>query len=1093
MTEFSIKNPLIVNFLLASVVVIGVLSWRSMPQEMFPTIEKDLVEVRTVFEGAPPIEIERQLTIPIEKEVKDFAEVDELRSTSLEGASVVTLKLKPDSDVEEVLRETRSAVDAMDDLPQDAETPIIRRIKSNFPVLSVSVYGDVPEADLIENSKLVKRRLQKVAGVAAVAIAGEREWEVWVTVDPYEIAARGVSLAEIRAALAANLMDQPGGSLSATEGDIQLRGVSAAPDVEALKQIAIRTGADGGQLRVGDVAAVDMRLEMVETRARFNGRPSLNLVVTKDAEASTTDIADEIKTLITQFAPQLPPAVRVGYHSDLSDYVNTRLQTVFSSGLIGLVMLLTSLYLLLNFRIALITALGIPVSFLIAVICLKYSGFTINMVSLFAFLIALGMIVDDAIIITENIYRHIEKGEPVMQAALNGTREVIAPVCASTLTTIAAFLPIFAIGGTMGQFVVVIPVVVSAALLGSLIEALLILPAHANLIMRGREPRTPSPGPARAAAGATSSPPSAPARGSEGQGKNGAPGGTSGYWRKFLDRYRFYLEWAIRNRYLVSVTTLCVLSVALTLAVTRVPFQLFGKVEVGQFFVNVEAPNNYSIEESEQLSARIEREILATFDGAEHELEVLLTNIGLTLVDAETRRSKIGENYVQFVVTLTEPEPRGFIERFVTPLVSLDFGERGSRQRGTEEIISLMRERIERMPGVKRFSIARSEAGPAGSDVSVHVAGQDVEVLESYADEMAVFLSSLEGVRDVRHDMEPGKLEFRYRLNEHGRRLGLTQREIAEAVRTGYLGVEAVHVNWGAERYPVRLIFTEDIRNDGSRLAALPVTLADGKVIYFNEVADTQLDRGFNALKRLDERRVATVSAEVDQSRTTALQIYDALNRHFAPLYRNRVGYQMVFGGEKKQAADSFAGAYDAGVISLFLIFFILIVLFRSLLDPLLVMLTIPFGLIGVIGGHLLLGYNLQFVSVIGMLALSGIIVNDSLILIDCIKRMRKDGVARDDAVVRAGCRRARPILLTTVTTFLGVSPLIFFATGQTAFLSPMAISLGFGLVMATVLILIVLPCFYSVADDCKTALARGWRRASSLPASFSARGGAKR
>ncbi len=1084
MTEFSIKNPLIVNFLLAAVVIIGVLSWRSMPQEMFPTIEKDLVEIRTVFEGAPPIESERQLTIPIEKEVKDFADVDELRSTSLEGSSVVLLKLKPNSDVEEILRETRSAVDAMDDLPQDAETPVIRRIKSNFPVLSVSVYGDVPEADLIENSKLVKRRLQKIAGVAAVAIAGEREWEVWVAVDPYEIAARGVSLAEIRAALAANLTDQPGGSLAAAEGDIQLRGVSAAPDVEALKQITIRTDADGGQLRIGDVAAVDLKLEMVETRARFNGRPSLNLVVTKDADASTTEIADDVKELITRLAPQLPPAVRVGYHSDLSDYVNTRLQTVFSSGLIGLVMLLTSLYLLLNFRVALITALGIPVSFLVAIICLKYAGFTVNMVSLFAFLIALGMIVDDAIIITENVYRHLEAGEPVMQAALDGTREVIAPVCASTLTTIAAFLPIFAIGGTMGQFVVVIPVVVSAALLGSLLEALLILPAHANLILRGRESRE-SDTPPRPLYEARR----APAADAE---ERRAPAATSGYWHQFLGRYRVYLEWAIQRRYLVSVVTICTLAVALTLAATRVPFQLFGKVEVGQFFVNIEAPNNYSIEESEQLSARIERELLATFDGAEHELEVLLTNIGLTLVDAETRRSKIGENYVQFVVTLTEPEPRGFIERFVTPLVSLDFGERGRRTRDTEDIISLMRERVERMPGVKRFSIARSEAGPAGSDVSVNLTGPELGILESYADEMAAFLASLEGVRDVRHDMEPGKLEFRYRLNEHGRRLGLTQRDVAEAVRTGYLGVETVHVNWGEERYPVRLIFDEDVRNDGGRLAELPITLADGRVIYFNEIADTSLDRGFNTLKRLDERRVATVSAEVDQSRATALQIYDALTRHFAPLYQNRVGYQMVFGGEKKQAADSFAGAYDAGVISLFLIFFILIILFRSLLDPLLVMLTIPFGLIGVIGGHLLLGYNLQFVSVIGILALSGIIVNDSLILIDCIKRMRKDGVARDTAVVRAGCRRARPILLTTVTTFLGVSPLIFFATGQTAFLSPMAISLGFGLVMATVLILIVLPCFYLVADDLKTMLVRGTWRGGATAASLSARGGTK-
>ncbi|MDD9885650.1 MAG: efflux RND transporter permease subunit [Gammaproteobacteria bacterium] len=1063
MTEFSIKNPLIVNFLLAAIVVIGVLSWRSMPQEMFPIIERDLVEIRTKFDGAPPIEIERQVTIPIEKEVEDFDEIDEIRSTSLEGVSTVILKLKPGSDIDEVVRESRSTVDAMDDLPEDIETPRIRRIKSNFPVLSVSVHGDVSEADLIENGKRVKKLLQKIDGVAGVNIAGEREWEVWVTVDPYEIAARNVSLSEIRAALASNLMDQPGGSLSAVEGDIQLRGVSAAPDIEAVKDIAVRANAGGGQLRIGDIADVGMRLEMLQTRARFNGRASLNLIVTKDAEASTIKVANEIKALLKDLAVQLPPAVRAGYHSDLSIYVKTRLQTVFSSGLIGLAMLLLSLYLLLNLRVAAITALGIPVSFLVAVICLKYAGFTINMVSLFAFLIALGMIVDDAIIITENIYRHIEEGEPTMQAALRGTREVIAPVCASTLTTIAAFLPIFAIGGTMGQFVIVIPIVVSAALIGSLIEALLILPSHANLILRDR--------PAAAASAATAAAPATAA--------GGGPQ-IPGRWHEFLGHYRRYLRWAVKNRYLVSVIAVCVLAVAVTIAVTRVPFQLFGHIEVDQFFVNIEAPSNYSIEESGALAETIEHEILAAFDGHEHELDVLLTNIGL-LLEGRIQRSRIGENYIQFSVTLERREPRGFVEKFVVPLVSLKFDQQGRRKRDTEAIIALVRERVGRLPGVKRFSILRTEAGPAGSDVSISLAGPDLETLENYADEMESFLASLQGVSDARHDMEPGKLEFRYRLNEHGRRLGLTQREIAEAVRTGYLGLETVHVNWGDERYPVRLIFTEDIRNDSSRLSELPITLADGKVVYFSEVADMQLDRGFNQLIRLDERRIATVDAEIDQKKTTALQIYDAVSKHFTPIYQTRPGYQMVYRGEKKEASESFSGIFEAGVIALFLILFILVVLFRSLLDPLLIILTIPFGMVGVVFGHLLLGYNLQFVSVIGILALSGIIVNDSLIMIDCIKRMRRDGETREDAVVLSSCRRSRPILLTTVTTFLGVSPLIFFASGQTAFLSPMAISLGFGLVVATVLILVVLPCFYLVADDLKTALAAATRRRASV------------
>ena len=1029
--NFSIRNPLLVNVMLLGIVVSGVLAWRAIPQEIFPVIEKDTIEITTRFDGAPPIEVERQVTIPIEDAIEGLGDIDSMESLSREAYSQILLLLEPNINADDFMQDIRSAVDAIEDLPEDAERTQVRRLRTRFPVISVSVYGDTTEEDLIWISKRVKRELQNIKDVASVSIAGEREWEIWVVIDPYLASAKNVSLDEVSAALKSNVGDRPGGKLSSSEGEIQLRGLGTAPSVQAVRDIPIRSNASGGQLRIGDVGDVEMRLEEEETLGRFEGKPALNLVVTKAGGGSTVEVSNEVKQLIEELQQTLPPDISIGYHSDTSVYIETRLQTVFSSGLVGLALLLLSLYLLLNLRVALITALGIPVSFLAAVISIHYIGFTINMVSLFSFLIVLGMVVDDAIIIAENIYRHLEEGKPYMEAASLGTREVVGPVVAATLTTVAAFLPMFSIGGTLGAFITVIPVVVSMALLGSLFEAFVILPSHARLAFRNFKADAQR---------------------------------TGAFWKKAMDRYVRWLEWAINRRYLVTVLAVCTLAVTLALAATRVPFQLFGNVEINQFFVNIEAPNTYSMDDSRRLAEEVEAQINTVFEGHEDELEVMLTNVGVLLIDFN--RSKLASHYVQVIITLEEKRPEGFIEHFITPLVNLRMPADGGRVRDTDEIINTIRERLQGMAGIKRFSVLKPRAGPAGSDIVVGIAGAEITQLRKYADEMGDFLKTLDGVYDVRHDVEPGKLEFRYSLNDRGRELGLTQETIADFVRAGYLGAEVTYANWGKERYPVRVIFPQEVRDDIAALSALPITLPNGKIVYLDTVTDIELGRGFSTLMRIDRRRVATVRAEVDLDKTTALEVSALISARFGELFERHPGYEMSFRGEKRDAVESLSGLGNALIIAIVLIFFILIVLFRSLLEPLVVLSAIPFGMTGVIVGHLLFDLNLQFVSMVGFVALSGIIVNDSLILVNFASKQRAQGSDRIVAVIDAGRKRARPILLTTITTFLGVSPLIFFATGQTAFLSPMAVSLGFGLIFATVLILLALPCFYLVADD---------------------------
>ena len=1028
--RFSINNPLITNLSLVIVIILGVLSWNSMPQEMFPSIELDAVSVSVKFEGASPEEVERQVIIPVEEQFEGMPDIDVMSSTSREGMGSIIIKLKSGTDVDQYMRDAQTALDQITDMPDEADEPELMRIKARFPVISMSLYGDVSRGYLYDQADIIKQRMAKIAGVASVGVAGNREWELWVEVDPFELAAHKVSLGQVLQAIRGNLRDLPGGSLKASEGDILLRGKGVAPDPEAITRIAVRSNDRGGQLLLGEIAEIQLRLEEAETIGRFNGRPAVNLTVTKTADASTIIVADAVREFADQLRTELPPTIEVGLFNDLSVYVKNRLNTVKSSGLVGLFLVLLSLYLFLNFRVAMITAMGIPVSFLFAVIAIFYLGYTINMISLFAFLIALGLIVDDAIIVTENMYRHMEMGKPAPEAARIGAREVFWPVMASTATTVAAFMPMFAIKGIMGAFIAVIPVVVSASLLGSLWEAFGVLPSHAAEMLHTRQ-----------------------------AGRKTHERRVD--WSALLQRYIGWLRWALKNRYFVSLASIAVLIITLIYATTRIPFQLFDNVDVGQFFINAEAPQTYSLEDTAKLATQMEHVVLESV--GDDELSTLLTNVGVSFIDFN--RFEIGSHYIQLVIDLKKTKPEGFIERFVSPLVSLNFAWEGTRVRPTEDIINELREKLHAITGISRIAIQRPQGGPAGADIEVGVTGPDVNVLRDQATRMLVYLQRLPGVHDVRQNLESGKLEYQYSLNERGRQLGIRQSDLADAVRTGFLGVEAVQVTLGNKRAPVRVIYPESIRRN-SDLERLPIVLDDGRLVYLGDVAEITAGRAMNTISRRDNQRLGLVTAEVDSQVTTPLEVTELLRAEFDDLDTELPGYELIFLGEKKDASESFSGMRDAMLISAAIIFFILAALFRSMLDPLVVMFAIPFGIIGVVFGHMLFGYNLQFLSAIGFLALTGIVVNDSLILVNFAKRMRAEGMDRIEAMIEAGRVRIRPILLTSITTFLGISPLIFFATGQTAFLSPMAVSLGFGLLFATVIILISIPCFYMIADD---------------------------
>ncbi len=1040
MIRFSLHNPLLVNLVLALVLVLGVLAWHSMPQEVFPTFDRNVLQVQTSFEGASPEEVERQVTIPIEEALDFLIDVDSVTSRSQEGRSIIQYKLLEGADPDELLREMRTEIDAIEDFPEDAGTPQVSRLKHLMPVISIALHGEAPMSLLYDVADQLRRSLQQIPGVSGVGVTGKRDWEMWVELDPNELAARGVALGEVAAALRGNLRDTPSGMIRSAEGDILLRGLGAE-SAEAIGEVVVRHNAHGGQLRIRDLGRVSLQLEEPTTMGRFNGMPAVNLTVSKSARASTYEVTTRVREEIAQFAP--PEGVDISFFMDMSRLIETRVNTVQASGMVALVLLLFSLYFLLNFRLALITAMGIPVAMLTAVIAMALLGYSINMVSMFAFLVVLGLVVDDAIIISENTHRHMEEGLEVHEAAYIGAREVLWPVLASIFTTVAAFLPLLGISGTLGQFIAVIPVVVIAALVGSLLEAFLILPSHAAEILKLR-----------------------------------AASHNTERWHAFLDRYRALLHWGVRNRYLVASATVGVLLVTLAFMFTRMPYTQFDDVETNRFLINIEGPNTYGLADSNALAERVEDVIYTVVQP--HELKSLQTNVGVNMVGFD--QYSVGSRYVQISVNLTEPAPDGWIEAYVSPLINMKFQNRGVRERTTEQVQNDVRVALKTVPGIQRIVFQSDQAGPAGADIEVGIVGPGLDRLQHDAEQVRSYLARLPGVEDVRHDLEPGKVEYQYALNARGRELGITQTELGTAVRMGYQGAKVIHISQGDLRVPVRVLYPHTLRYDSSAFDRLPIT-TDRGTVYLDEVADITTARGLATVRRRNAERMATITADVDPSVTSSGAVLTLLSEEFGSRFQPPGDYQMIYLGEKREADVAVADMKRAAVAALAIIFFILAALFRSLLDPLVVIAAIPFALIGVVIGHSLAGIHLQFLSLIGMLALSGVVVNDSLILINFVKQLRQRGHERIEAVLLGSRARFRAILLTTVTTFFGVSPLIFFSSGQTRFLVPMAISLGVGLLFATVLILLVLPCFYLIMDDFRQWLARLRARAQKAPA----------
>jgi len=1012
--EFSVRNPVTVNLLTLFVLGAGIATYFRMHRELFPEFSRQAVQITTQFTGASPEEVENLITAKIEEEMTDLDELDEMLSISQEGRSEILLKFQPETDMNRALNDVRAALDDVTDLPGEADDPQVREVKSTFPVITVSLAADIDEATLRDMAKDLRDELRRIPGVATVRILGIREQQIWVEVDPARLEQFGMSLDDVRAAIAAHNQNVPGGTLKTPRGEILVRTLGEAAGAEEVERIILRSTATGTPLTVADLAIVHETFEEPTTIGRWGGRAAINLVVIKERTGDAIDIAASVRALVEEVRDRLPETVTIGVYNDFSVFIRNRLNTLRLSGAIGLTIVLITLWVFMRARIAFLTGLGIPFAMLGGIVLMSLYGISLNMISLFSLILVLGLLVDDAIVVTENVYRYVEQGMDPRQAAMQGTAEVAWPVVATVTTTIAAFLPLLLIPGTMGVFLAPIPVVVTFALLASLLQALVVLPSHLSDVIT-------------------------PAYAQRVRRRE------VGWLTRARSVYGTLLAIAVKWRYVTAVLLLCFTILLGTTAWYRIPFVLFREFESSQFMINLETSSAAKIEDTLEVAKRAEQVVLNL---PPEELRSVATNVGITFLDVH--RAEWGPNLGQLLVELEE-----------------------DRRRTVDAVIADLRGGMADIPGITKIQFLKTQTGPGGPAIEARIVGAEIPVLRRLADEVKGFLRGIPGVRDVRDDFTEGKEELQITLLPEAHALGLNLGQIARQVQQAFLGVEASTIQRRDEDVPIVVRFPQAARRSLETVAGMKITLPSGEKVFLRDVARLESAIGTSKIRRDDQKRTITVLADVNTREANAFQVAQRLKREFADVGSSFPGYRVVIKGERQEAEESLAAMPQVSLIALLLIYFLLGSLFKSFIQPLIVMAAIPFALDGVVIGHLIMGEPLSFLSTMGLVALSGVVVNDSLILVDFINRARKEGTPRDEAILKSGVARLRPVLLTTVTTVGSLVPLAFFASGQAKFLSPMAISVVWGLSFATILTLILVPCLYAMLDDIKAQVVR--------------------
>ena len=1023
------RNDVAANLLMVTVLALG--AWALMakiPLEVFPAFELRSVVVRVPFPGATPAEVEEGVTVKIEEAIQDLDGIKRLRSTASESVGTVVVEVDTRHDPRELMNDVKARVDAIATFPADSERPVVYVPEIRRDVITVIISGDLPEYELRLVAERVRDELVDLPDITQVELDGVRPYEISIEISERTLRQYDLTLEQVASAVRRTSLDLAAGSVRTSGGEVLIRTQGQARVGSEFEDIVVR-GESGARLTIKDLGTVRDGFAEDPLEFRYNGRPAAFIDVYRVGEQSALDVARVVREYIATPPGWLPPGVELDYWRDQSRVVNARLNTLLKSALQGGLLILVLLTLFLRPAVAFWVVVGIPVAFMGGIALMPLLGVTINLISLFAFILVLGIVVDDAIVTGENIFSRMQKGEDPLEASIKGTQEIAVPVTFGILTTVVAFSPLLMIEGVRGQLFAQIPLIVIPVLLFSLVESKLILPAHLKHVrVRGRS----SDGPLSRL---------------QARIQRGLERGTQAVYGPLL-------RVSLRHRYLAGTMFIAVAIILFSIAIGgHLRFVFFPRIQAETASATVTMPPGTPFEATAAAIRRINAEA---------------ENLRENYRDPETGESVIKGILASVGSTGGGGAPRTDIGRVVFEIVP---PEERRLDVTSADLVRDWRQAIGPIPGAKEVSF-RAEFGGGGSPLDVQIAGPDFAALRSLASQVRERLETYPGVFDVTDSFEEGKQEIKLSMRPEAELLGITLEDLARQVRHAFFGFEAQRVQRNREEVRVYVRYPEAERRSLDNLDTMRIRTPAGDEVPFSEVASADHGRGFAQIRRVDRNRTINVTADVNKETADIEAIKRDINEFLSAAAPGYAGVSFSLEGEAREQRESFGSLGYGLMFVLFMIYALLAIPFRSYLQPLIVMSVIPFGAAGAMLGHMIMGMSLTIFSLMGMLALTGVVVNDSLVLVDYINRRRAEGMALIEAVSTAGLARLRPVLLTSLTTFAGLTPLIFEKSTQAQFLIPMAVSLGFGILFATFITLLLVPLNYLVLEDLR-ALAR--------------------
>ena len=1022
--EFALDKPLLNHMLLFFILLLAGFAYVNIPKEIFPPMQMDKIAITGGYAGASADVLDKMVVKTIEDDLNNISALDSVETTIKNGAFTIMADIKPGEENINVLNDVKDTIaQTKRDLPSDMNEPIARIHEQTIPLSLIAIAGDVPMRTLLARADELKSALSRFKELKEITIRGDADDVLVFRLDPDSIEAFGLSTEAVTGALSNLSSIFPVGTIKQRGAHLYISTYNGEKDVATLEKTVIGVG--GKRIRVGQVARVSFELSDESELSHYNGLRNVSINLTKSKTGNAIELVKQVRATLAMFEARYPE-LKFAIYTDTSVWIKNRLNTVVSNIIVGLILVFTAMLIFVNRGIALVVAMGIPLSFMIGLIATEMIGYSLNMLSLLGALIALGMLVDEAIVVAENIYRHMEEGMPRREAAITGAVEMFPAVLTATATTVFAFLPMLLITGEMGTFIKILPIMITVLLISSLFEAFFFLPLHAHDFLRLRPESHVS----------------------------------HSIWKHLYRWYDGLLHRLFTRRILSLVTLMSVIIVLTVFMVGQSRFQLFPQFDVTQVYVTGKVNINNDLEDTEQLVLSIERRLLEKLDP--EEFTSVTSVVGMRL-DAKNQ-AEIGENLFHIFIDLHERAPENWYNRYINPIFSIEYDpELLVREREAKAIASdvsgwladIAASEVEGKKVFENFTVMTPGTGVVAHDIEIALSGKGDAVLGDGIHRLEAALSAVDGVQNIADDADLGERELKLRINDYGYDLGLNEVEVSRQLRAHYLKGEYGKMFNASGLVRVRIESLH--RDDPQRLTQFRLTLPGGRqTVALSEIADFIYTQGYVTIEKENGKRIRSVFASLDKDTRTSAEVMEAIAPALTALKKE--GFDVDIKGEEKENAKTQKEMAQAGAVAIFLIFIALVWLFDSLWLSLIVLSTIPLVILGVYFGHWLMGLNITMPSLIGIVGLAGVVVNDGLIMVSFIRKAKDT-----EELMRLAGTRLRPILMTSITTVLGLMTLIFFASGQAQILQPMAVSLGYGILWATILNLIYVPLMYAV------------------------------